>query len=166
MKEEWKRINDDYLISSTGKVYSLKSCKTLKGGQFSNGYLYCALGRNSKNHMIHRLVAEAFIPNPENKPCIDHINGNRTDNRVENLRWCTHKENSNYDIAKNRMIEAQAKKKVYQYTKENKLVNVYDSINDAAKQNGYGINNIWACCAHYGRLKTYKGFKWSYEPIE
>lgn len=161
----WKKINDDYLISSSGKIYSLKSKKVLKGGIFPNGYLFCKLGRGSNNKLIHRIVAETFIPNPQNKPCVDHINGNRNDNRVENLRWCTHKENSNFDIAKERMVKSQKKRKVYQYTIDGELVAVYESINDAARKNNYRISNIWACCSSYGRLKTYKGYIWSFNPL-
>lgn len=162
----WKKIKKDYLVSNTGKIYSLNSKKILKGGKFPNGYLFCTFGRKSKNELIHRIVAETFIPNPHNLPCVDHINGNRQDNRVENLRWCTHKENSNFEIAKDRMIKAQSsKRKVYQYTLDGTLVEIYDSIGDAARKNNYLVSNIWSCCSHYGRIKTYKGYKWSYKPL-
>ena len=63
-------------------------------------------GRN-KNYLLHRLIAENFIPNIENKPCVDHINGKRDDNRIENLRWCTHKENNNFFLARKHNHEAQ-----------------------------------------------------------
>lgn len=161
------KINDDYLISSSGKVFSLKNKKILKGGKFTNGYLFVRFGRKSKNHLIHRLVAETFVPNPQNKPCVDHINGNRQDNRAENLRWCDHKENSNFDVAKKRMIEAQSSRarEVYQYTKNGDLVKKYNSLNEAARENNYLLSNIWACCSKYGRIKTYKGYIWSYKPL-
>lgn len=67
---------------------------------------------------IHRLIAEAFIPNPENKPCIDHINTIRHDNRIENLRWATYKENGNNEITKTNLSNSQ---KVNQNLIENLL---------------------------------------------
>lgn len=104
----WKKIKefDDYLISTSGKVFSLKTNKIVKNilNQHT-GYLAIGLHENgtAKTKAIHRLVAETFIPNLDNKPCVDHINGIKTDNRVENLRWVTHKENSNNSATINYM---------------------------------------------------------------
>ena len=90
---------ENYQITDDGRVWSKKRNKWLKTPNSDSGYPQVNLGRG-KHFKVHRLVAEAFIDNPENKPCIDHINGNREDNRVENLRWCTQKENNNFPNAK------------------------------------------------------------------
>ena len=106
MEEEiWKPIKEFegyYEVSNMGRVRSLNYKRTgkkkiLKNIEDHKGYLEVGLTKNGKRKQfkVHRLVAEAFIPNPENKPCIDHINTVKNDNRVENLRWVTYKENSN-----------------------------------------------------------------------
>lgn len=116
--ETWKPIKDyeeRYEVSNNGNVRSLghnvcfldygkyvdfyRDGKLLKPTVNKYGYfvvtLYDPSTKKAKVHKVHRLVAEAFIPNVENRPMIDHINAIKTDNRVENLRWCTHKENMN-----------------------------------------------------------------------
>ena len=106
MEEIWKDIegyDGEYQVSNLGRIKSFKmkfgkqpteTIMMLQPEQ--SGYMRVCLVKNKKPKCVpvHRIVAEAFIPNTENKPVIDHINGNRTDNRVENLRWCTHSENS------------------------------------------------------------------------
>lgn len=91
---------EKYQITDDGRVWSKKSNKWLKSFIGTNGYYMVCLCDNGKGKffLMHRLLADAFIPNPENKPCIDHINGNRLDNSLANLRWCTYSENNTNPI--------------------------------------------------------------------
>lgn len=112
MSEVWKDIEGyigKYQVSNLGHVKSIDYRHTgkeqiLRPG-LGNGYLTVALYRDGKpkTHCVHKLVAMAFIPNPDSRTCIDHLNGIRTDNRADNLRWCTHKENNNNPITVERM---------------------------------------------------------------
>ena len=102
--EEWKEIADFeglYLISSFGRVKSIINNKILTPCIVRANGLVVGLMRNGKveKRQVSQLVAAAFIPNPENKPCVDHIDGVRFHNFVENLRWCSINENNNFDIA-------------------------------------------------------------------
>lgn len=161
----------NYFVDTDGNVFSNKNGEIKQLIPYDNGYgyLYVCLSENNKHYKyrVQKLIALAFIPNPENKPCIDHINGNRTDNRVCNLRWSTQKENINNGITLKRMSESQKgrissqRKTVYKYSKENVLLGVYSSTYDASEKCNICQSTINACCN--GRRKTAGGFKWSYK---
>ena len=99
-----------YEVSSTGEVrnkitgYTISQCKDKYGyKRVCLSAVYREGKRASNYYAVHRLVAKSFIPNPENKPCIDHIDGNPSNNYVTNLRWVTYKENLNNNVTKERM---------------------------------------------------------------
>ena len=100
---------DDYTIDTYGRVYSLRFEKYLKG-TINGGYSQVGLTYNKKMKLysIHRLVAEAFIPNPNNKPFVHYINGIRTDNHIENLEWVTQTENFQYEVKRRFSILAKS----------------------------------------------------------
>jgi len=111
----WKEFtgNNKYLVSKTGLVKHKRINRLLKGFN-RNGYLQVTLKReNGKNQpmLVHRLVALTFIPNPENKPYVDHIDGGRRNNNVDNLRWATPKENSNNEQTREKLKRSRLEKK-------------------------------------------------------
>ena len=165
-----------YQVSNKGNVKSLVNNKgvarekLLKLVNIGNGYLRVILCKDKtrKRFFVHRLVANAFLPNPTNLPCVNHIDECSTNNFVTNLEWCTHKYNCNFGTRNERMSKSKRNdhnksKKVYQYSKEGELIAVWKSTNEAGR-NGYNFGNVASCCR--GKRKSYKGYIWSYEPIK
>ena len=132
------KSNPDYQISNEGRVWSKKSNRYMKLQKDACGYLRVQLymgngkGRTEK---VHRLVAIAFIDNPDNLPEVNHINHQRDDNRVENLEWVSHKENSE---------KTQKVKQVGKYDREGNLLEVFDTLAQAAKAENTTPSNILA----------------------
>lgn len=178
MKEIWKDIHNYeglYQISNYGRVKSLerkvkntKSSyrivkeKILSCNKCSNGYYYIILykNQNKKTYRIHRLVADAFIPNNDNLLEVNHIDENKENNNVNNLEWCNHKYNMNYGTSIKRNAEKH-KKQVIQYTKNNEIIKEYSSLKEASDKIGIDSSSIMRCCK--GKQKTCGGYIWKYK---
>lgn len=164
MKEEWRSVigyEGLYEVSSCGQIKSLRKGALLTPHKI-NGYYVIRLCKNGKmkNHKVHRLVAIAFIPNPENKAFVDHIDTNRSNNRVENLRWVTRQENYDNPISQKRQKES-VSRDVLQYDLNGNLLNVFSSITEASKITGCRITAIQqVCCGH---TYTSNGYIWRYK---
>ena len=170
MKEIFKNIADYeglYQVSNLGRVRSIGYGKTkvLKPVTII-GYLHVNLYKDGKGKKfkVHRLVAMAFIPNPNNLPMINHRNEIKTDNRVENLEWCDASYNNSYGTHNQRRAEAQSKP-VIQLTLDGRFVREWPSIMKCGR-NGFNQGAVSACCRNcYMREgnNIYKGYRWQYK---
>lgn len=144
---------DDYKITKDGKIWSVYN-KMFLAYRICNGYNIISL--KQKEYTIHRLVAQTFIPNPDNKPYVNHINSDKTDNRVENLEWVTQKENC---AAHGKQISHP--KKVVQMDMTGKELNKYNSLIEAGKAIGFSASAISK--AVLGINNSAGGYLWTYE---
>ena len=178
--EVWKDIEGYeglYMISSYGQVKSLDRFAIRKDGRKNHypesvryghadqkGYLHVTLCKNGvqKTHLVHRLVAETFIPNPGNLPQVNHINEDKADNRVENLEWTSCIENIHHGtgIQRNALMRSVPVIRI----SPDGAVKHYVSASYAARAMGIVSQGIQNCCA--GRQRTYKGYRWEYASKE
>ena len=177
--EKWKNVwgYANYEVSTSGKVRNkgkeVKQCKNNKG--------YCTVDLykdgERKRIFVHRLVAETFLPNPDNKPQVNHLNRNREDNRVENLEWVTPKENMNSPLTRKHCKEVMKgentsmygkfgkehhlSKTVIQFDLDGNMLNVWNALMDAEREVGARNGHISNCCR--GKQQTSGGYKWQYQ---
>ncbi len=175
-----------YKVSNLGKILSLNYNKTGKAklrkpSDNGDGYLKVGLSKNgeTKTCLVHRLIAETFLPNPENKPCINHkIEGEKgkkinmvifnTDGSIDKERttieWATYEENNNYATRNERMAKTMTNgkqsKRVLQLTKSGELIKEWESTQECGR-NGFNQGAVAACCR--GEISQYKGFCWEYK---
>lgn len=152
--EIWKDVPDYeglYQVSNLGRIRNSKG-RILNFCKDKDGYLKGNIYKNGKNKNIrlHRLIAEAFILNPNNYPSVNHKDENKSNNSVDNLEWCTNAYNTRYSKAK----------KVLQYDLNDNLIKKWDSVRDIVRALGFNLECITGCCN--GKYKTSHGYKWRY----
>lgn len=183
----WKTIqgtNEKYSVSNLGNVkrnehYTIvkpNKCKKyqtaafykerkLKGHVQKDGYVVVKLQLDSGKSVtrkIHRLVAQEFLPNPNNFPCVNHKDEIKDNNCVDNLEWCTVEQNNNYG-SRNEKIKNKVGIKVAQYSRDGKLIKIWDSISQASRSFGCETTAcISRVCSNQHGRKTYRGYIWKY----
>lgn len=174
----FKKIKDypNYVIHDNGLVQNIKSGRFLHPMFFGNGYLRVGLSKDGeqRHFLIHRLVAEAFLPNPDNLPIVNHKDGNPSNNNVSNLEWCSQEYNAQYKTETTKrgpkprtdIPPKEPKPKIGQYNLNNELLYEYDSIKAAAEALGSTAfqANISKCLHHKPHYHTAYGYRWEYLP--
>lgn len=176
--DEWKSIKDfcGYYINHNGEIKSTNAFKgtkeiILKGSVSNKGYKIVNLMNCGKvySRTIHKLLAQAFIPNPNNLPCINHKDGNKLNNSLDNLEWCDYgyneKEAYRLKLKKpawkgKKDIQHPNSKKINQYDLEGNLIKKWNCISTIEKELGISITSICNCCS--GRSKKAGNFIWRY----
>ena len=146
-------------MTSCGKVWSYRNKKFLKPGVNNDGYLCVNLYKDGKytSYKVHRLVAMAYIPNPENLPEVNHKDEDKTNNCLQNLEWCDHKYNINYGNCITKSSNSH-KKPILQYTLDGEFIREWPSANDVGREVQSHI-----CKCLKGRKKSAYGYKWVYK---
>ena len=151
-------------ISCNGNIWSEITNKFLKNKCNRNGYLSIQLTQRGKCYLVHRLVATAFIPNPENKPQVNHIDGNKSNNTASNLEWCTQSENQKhaYKIGLQKPSglsgnESPFAKKIMMFDLKGNLIDEDDSITELANKHSLNRKMIYRVIS--GVRKKHKGYK-------
>ena len=186
--EEWLDVDGYeglYQVSNTGKVKTLERKRRDEKKEYrvrekilslplnAYGYPVVSLHKDgvARTVTVHRLVAAAFLPNPDGKRCVDHINGDRADNRVENLRWVSHRENTRHmfelgtEVAwSNRNISEEGRRR-FTHSQEKAVIRsdgaIFDSVTKAAKSLGYKTPKM-VIANLKGRVESVRGFTFSY----
>lgn len=172
MPEIWKDIEGYkgiYKVSNYGRVksynrskrHSLDKSHFLKPTVCNHGYEEITLYKNTKRQkfLVHRLVAQYFLENPHNYPCINHKDENKLNNRFDNLEWCSYQYNNSYGTARIRMIEKEAYG-VDQFTISGHWIATYVSVGTASRLLNIPVHSIRDCCR--GVCSTAYGYKWEY----
>ena len=160
-REVWKDIlgyEGIYQVSNLGRIKNSKGrILTTKTTGNYNHILLCKNGKR-ENFTIHKLVAMAFVPNPNNYKEINHINENARDNRASNLEWCSHKYNINYGTRTKKVIEKQSIK-ISQYDLDGNFIRDWDKVNDAIREyKNHHISNVLN-----GKRKKASGYIWKWK---
>ena len=176
MEEIWKPIidfKDKYEISNLGRIRNIRTNKILKMTNKYGNYFSIRLydETHKRSTRIHREVAKAFIPNPNNLPEVNHKDTNKQNNKLENLEWVTKKENIQHAIKNGKFYFVGHKNKnkiskngkIYQFTIDMKFVNKYNNSEDASRNTGVCSRNILHCVNHKEGRKQAGGYKWFYE---
>lgn len=189
MKEEWRTVPewDLYEISNMGRLKSKDRLIRNNGGKYlrketmlkpvpdKHGYLTFRLSQDNKKKSakIHRLVAMAFIPNPENKPCVNHIDNDPSNNRVDNLEWCTMQENTDWMIKQGRFKRTQqwldrlhkSQEPTYKGVVGTNLATgekIYFERLNGVREAGFQPSCVCVCCKGKNGVTQHKGYKWEY----
>ena len=178
MKEQWRTAVYDgivyeglYKVSNLGRILNLNyrntgKPKLMTPSENTDGYFKINLRKNgeTKTCYVHRLIAQTFIPNPENKPEINHIDEDKTNNRVDNLEWKWHKDNINHGTHNERSAKTRTNgklsKRVLQFTLDGEFVREWESTQECGR-NGFCQGAVADCCN--GKRKSHKGFRWEYK---
>ena len=165
----WKKIIIDnvktnYSVNEEGKVKNDITDKELSP-RVQQGYKHVTIyiNKKPKSCRVHRLVATAFIPNIENKPYVNHLNGIRSDNRIENLEWVTPSENTQHAVDTG-LFKPTREKQVVQYSLNGDKIAIYRSISEAARKTNSSVEKIVNCCQF--TRKTHNEYQWRYKEDE